>query len=91
MSVGVIIGVPLILVGIVIMIGCMRERHTSAALMTVLGALFVTQGAWMVANELSSEPFRIAGLVVRAILVVGCLVLCVRAIRRATHQEANPS
>ena len=59
--------------------------------MMVLGAFFVLDGAGLVGNELSSGPYRTTVFVVRAILMVGCLVLSVSALRRAFPRQEKPS
>ena len=91
MSEPMIVGIPLLVIGIVIMIGSIRGRDASTALMMAFGSLSALKGAWLVGNELSSGPYRTTAVVVRVILMFGCLVLCVRALRRATHQQEKPS
>jgi hypothetical protein len=82
MSVLPIIGGAVFLAGVAIMVASRRERGAAAALF-VLGAFLAMSGAASVARELRSGPYRTPVVVIWPIVTVGCVVLGVRAVKRA--------
>jgi phosphate/sulfate permease len=91
MSESMIVGGALLLFGIVIMVGSSRDRHPSARLMAVVGAIFTLSGASSVARELTSGRYRSTVLVVWPIVMVGCAVLVARELRQFAREQKKSS
>lgn len=91
MSVLTIVGGAVFLAGVAIMVASRRERGTAAALFMLLGAFLTMSGAASVARELRSGPYRTPVVVIWPLVTVGCVVLGVRAVKRAKLETEQVS